>query len=119
MEVLWRLSEVTPAVVLEANFRPHSDYERRRLASLDARVVEVYCDCPPSEVARRFAARATAGLHAAHPLRALPDDLLAEYDQPVGFGTVVRVDTSRPVDAAEVAARVRQVLVSFAPEGRG
>lgn len=118
MELVWRLIEEVPAAVLEANSRPHSHHERRRLASLDACVVEVYRDCPPSEVARRFAARAAAGVHAAHPRRTLPDDLLAEYDRPVGIGTVLRVDTRQPVDVAVVAAQDRQAHVPFAPGGR-
>ena len=39
----------SPAPVIEANFRPQSDYERQRLGALRARIVEVYCDCPPSQ----------------------------------------------------------------------
>jgi predicted kinase len=107
MEVLWKLAAYAPAAVLEANFRPRSAYERERIAGLDAAVVEVYCDCGAPEAARRFAARAAAGAHAAHPLRALPPELLAEYDGPVGLGAVLRVDTSGPVDAVALAARVR------------
>jgi AAA domain len=30
MEVLWTIAEHSPRVVLEANFRPHSSYERKR-----------------------------------------------------------------------------------------
>ena len=113
MELLWRLAEQAPAAVLEANFRPHSAYERQRLASLGACVIEVYCDCPPHEVARRFAARAAAGVHTAHPLRSLPAELLAEYDRPVGFGAVLHVNTSQPVDVLALAERLRHLVIAL------
>jgi predicted kinase len=112
MELLWTLAAHAPAAVLEANFRPRSAYERERLRGLAADVVEVFCDCGAAEAARRFAARAAGGAHAAHPLRELPLDLLAEYDGPVGIGAVLRVDTSRPVDIGALAARVRATFAS-------
>jgi len=66
METLWTLAAHCPAVVLEANFRPRSAHERARIAALGGAVVEVYCACPREEAARRFAARAAAGVHPAH-----------------------------------------------------
>jgi hypothetical protein len=41
MELLWALAADAPAVVIEANFRPRSDYERAKLSGLAARPVEV------------------------------------------------------------------------------
>ncbi|WP_243294807.1 AAA family ATPase [Geothrix mesophila] len=111
MELLWKLAEFAPAAVLEANFRPHSSYERNRLRALTAEVVEVFCDCGAVETARRFAIRA-AGAHAAHPLRELSEDLLMEYDCPVGHGVVIRVDTSGPVDVASLARQVNEAFAS-------
>lgn len=111
MEVLWRLARHAPAAVIEANFRPRSEYERRHLEALNGRLVEVYCDCPSSEVARRFAERA-ASAHPAHPLAELPPELLAEYDGPVGLGVVIRVDTTAPADVAALVARIEQALAS-------
>src|SRR4029450_8035533 len=35
MELLWKLAERAPPAVLEANFRPHSAYERERLTRLE------------------------------------------------------------------------------------
>lgn len=107
MELLWKLAELAPAAVLDANFRPHSAYERERLHRLGAEIVEVFCDCAAAEAARRFAARAAAGAHGAHPLAELPPELLAEYDGPVGIGIVIRADTSNPVDVAALVSRVR------------
>src|SRR4029077_8625176 len=41
MELLWRLAADAPAVVIEANFRPYSEYEREKLSTLAAHPVEV------------------------------------------------------------------------------
>jgi predicted kinase len=98
METLWALAARCPQVVLEANFRPRSDYERARLSGLDGRVVEVHCACPVSEAIRRFKARGGAGVHPAHPWRLMDDDAFAEFDRPMGLGEVITVDTTRPTD---------------------
>src|SRR5271156_5969856 len=47
MELLWALAADAPAVVIEANFRPHSEYQRAKLSGLAAQPVEVHCACPP------------------------------------------------------------------------
>src|SRR5258708_16305412 len=54
MELLWALAADAPAVVLEANFRPHSSYEQNRISALSARPVEVNCVCPPELPARPY-----------------------------------------------------------------
>ena len=105
-ELLWALAADAPAVVLEANFRPHSAYERGRIAALCPRPVEVNCACPPELAARRYAERA-ATCHPVHVVTSLPPELLAEYDRPVGVGDLITADTAGPVDVAAVAARVR------------
>ena len=104
MELLWALAADAPAVVIEANFRPYSDYERAKLAGLAARPVEVHCDCPPEVAVERYNARAT---HAVHVIKRLDLAAMAEYDRPVGVGVLIRVDTTRPVDVARVAKEVR------------
>jgi predicted kinase len=107
MDLLWSLAGQTPTAVLEANFRPKSDYERDRLAGLEARIVEIHCDCGWTETQRRFADRASrAGHHPAHPLKALTPDLLAEYDGPIGIGLVLKVDTRAPVNVQALASRI-------------
>jgi predicted kinase len=104
-EVLWALAPHLPRVVLEANFHPNSDYERRRLAALPGEILEVYCRCPPAEVARRFAVRAKLPTHhAAHAAPELtPEAIVAEFGRPIGIGTVIEVDTTRAVDIAALA----------------
>ena len=105
MELMWALAADAPAVVIEANLRPYSEYERAKLAALAARPVEVYCDCPPEVAVERYDSRAT---HAMHVIRRLGLAAMAEYDRPVGVGVLIRVDTTRPVDAAHVAKEVRE-----------
>ncbi|MFL6075446.1 MAG: AAA family ATPase [Mycobacteriales bacterium] len=115
MEVLWRLAERCPAAVIEANFRPHNEYEHSRLLQLQARIIEIHCVCPTDELARRFAARAPTA-HAAHPLTELSTELVAEYDQPIGLGEVINIDTTRPVDLTQLTTRLASMIQ---PAGHG
>jgi predicted kinase len=106
METLWALAARCPQVVIEANFRPRSDYERERLTGLSGQVVEVYCVCPTPEAIRRFKARGVAGVHPAHPWRLMDDNVFAEFDRPMGAGQLITVDTTRPTDIDWIAAEV-------------
>jgi predicted kinase len=104
MELLWALAADAPAVVIEANFRPHIEYEKAKLSGLAAHPVEVYCACPPELAIKRYNARTS---HPVHVVTALHLNDMAEYDRPVGIGTLVTVDTTVPVDVPVVAAAVR------------
>jgi predicted kinase len=106
MELLWALAADAPAVVLEANFRPRSAYERGRISALCPRPVEVNCICPSELAARRYAERAATG-HPVHVVTRLSPELLAEFDRPVGIGDLITVDTTGSVDVAALADRVR------------
>jgi len=119
MEVLWTVAAHARDVVLEANLRPHSAYERAKLAGLGARIVEVFCECTREEAARRFSARAERGVHPAHALAALPDSLLDEYDGPVGIASVIRVNTMEAVDTVALARQVRQEFANLVVAHRG
>ena len=103
MELLWDLAARSPQVLIEANFRPYSEYERARLHGLGGLPVEVHCACPAEVACARYNARAT---HPVHVVKALPVSAMAEYDRPVGIGALVTVDTTRPVDVAAVAGQV-------------
>ena len=119
MELIWTLASYAPAAVLEANFRPHSPYERDKLLGLDARIVEVHCTCPPEEAARRYTERgARTDQHAIHVLRAMTADQMAEYDRPMGLGRVIFADTTEPVDIAALAARVSATFPQADDGGR-
>ncbi len=111
MEALWALAAKQNHAVLEANFRPYSDYERAKLSALiaaGARVVEVYCRCPAEEAARRFAARAAApGHHPAHFAVGVTVESLKEFDTPFALSPVIEADTTRDVDIDAIAAQVR------------
>jgi predicted kinase len=110
MELLWALAPRAPQVVIEANFRPYSEYERGRLAGLaqllgpGSRPVEVHCSCPAELACARYNARVT---HPVHVIKSLTVSAMAEYDRPVGIGDLVVADTTVPVDVAAVAAQVR------------
>ena len=109
MELLWALAADAPAVVLEANFRPHDAYQRGRISALSARPVEVNCVCPPDLAARRYAERAATS-HPVHVVTRLSPGQMAEYDQPVGIGDLITVDTTAPVDLVALADLVRARL---------
>jgi predicted kinase len=106
MELLWALAADAPSVVLEANFRPRSDYEQGRIGALSVRPVEVHCACPLELAARRYNERARAR-HPVHVVEHLTADDLAEFDRPVGIGDVITVDTTGPVDVTALAGDVR------------
>ncbi len=108
IEVMLALAAQCPQVVLEANFHPHNARERERIKNLGGTIVEVYCTCPPEEMARRFADRAASTRnHPAHALKSLSPELLAEYDGPVGIGTVITIDTARPVSTEDLVRRIQ------------
>ena len=105
MELLWTLAARSADVLIEANFRPHSDYERSRLTALGGCPVEVHCACPAELAAARYNTRAR---HPVHHMTHASVEALAEWDRPVGVGTLVTVETTLPVDVAAVAAQVRR-----------
>jgi len=110
IEVMLALAAQCPQVVLEANFHPHSAHERERIRSLGGQIVEVYCSCPPEEMARRFAERAASTrYHPAHALKSLSPELLAEYEGPVGMGTVITIDTTKPINSEELVRRIQEL----------
>jgi predicted kinase len=105
MELLWKLAADAPAVVIEANFRPYSEYERWKLSGLAVDPVEVHCVCPAELAVERYNTRAT---HPVHVVKTLNVEAMAEYDRPVRIGNLVNVDTTTEIDVAVVAAAVRQ-----------
>lgn len=114
MELLWALAPHCPSVVLEANFRTKSGYEREKVAALaraGTQIVEVYCRIPLEEASRRFAERArTERHHPAHALQEMSIERLTEYAEPFGLFPVLEVDTTKPVDIDELFRLVAAVL---------
>lgn len=110
MELLWALAADCPRVVLEANFRPSSDDERRRIAELRRLTIEVYCACPVDLASERFVARAARpGHHGAHP-KTLSAAAMAEWNRPLDVGALIEVDTTAAVDVDQLARRIRTML---------
>jgi hypothetical protein len=113
LELLWRLAGSCPSVVLEANFRSRSPYERERLLALSSRPIEVYCRVPIPVAARRYALRgASASHHPVHVARTLPVEAFHEFKDPFGIGPVIEVDTTREVDIEVLAVEVSLALRS-------
>lgn len=111
MELLWRLAADTPSVVVEANFRPGSAYERERLRALSDRPVEVYCRVPVDVARARFERRAVEpGHHPVHVARSLAPEVWEEFQEPFGVGPVIEVDTTRPVALDRLVEQVRSAL---------
>jgi len=109
MELLWALAPHCPALVLEANFRTQSQYERDHVTRLLAKadIVEVYCRIPREEASRRFAERAQKERHhPAHVLAEMSPDRMAEYEEPFALSPVIEVDTRRPVDIEPLIDRI-------------
>jgi hypothetical protein len=108
MELLWSLAALSPQVLIEANFRPYSDYERDRLTALGGVQVEVHCACPLALTVARYNGRPRHPVHLQTPITA---DYLAEWDRPVGIGALVTVDTTSPADVPALAAQIRSLLL--------
>ena len=53
--------------------------------------------------------------HRVHVVRTISANALTEFQEPFGFGPVIEVNTTRPVDVAEVAIAVRAALETGAP----
>jgi predicted kinase len=111
-ETLWTLlADARGAAVLEspwlAHLRPVVAAGLRRAGVTTAH--EVWCEVPLETARLRFAARAAArhAVHADTPDAAGPRwDRWAAVAEPLGLGTVHRVDTTRPVDVRALAARI-------------
>jgi predicted kinase len=109
MELLWALAADAPAVVLEANFWPDHPQLHGHLASLGGALVEVHCVCPAGECQRRYAQRALSR-HGVHVVTELSEQAFDRCAEPVGFGRVITVDTSQPVQIGQLARQVQHEL---------
>jgi len=93
--------------IVESNWRANVSLDDLR--RLDGPIVEVFCDCDPAVSRQRYLARA----HRRHPMHfdtARSDDLWSgDAVRPVDGGwPVIRVDTSQPVDVADLCERIAE-----------
>ncbi|MFE2542771.1 hypothetical protein [Actinacidiphila glaucinigra] len=63
---------------------------------------EVWCAVPPDAARRRFLERAAAR----HPVHTEGARFRTEMAEPLGLGSVHRVDATRPVDVGQLALRI-------------
>jgi predicted kinase len=107
MDVLFALAAASPTGgVLEANF--HRSSARQSIGKLPGRSVEVFCRCPREVARARYRARAGGRATGHFDADRTDDDLWhPEVDEPIAGGwSVVEVDTSGPVDVAELLDRL-------------
>lgn len=106
IQLLWSLAPKCPRVIVEANFRTREFLERERFMALNAEKLEVHCWCPFEVALRRFADRA-GKRHPAHTVKNLTREVYEESEASFGLGPLMQVDTTKPVDLAEVTKWVR------------
>lgn len=102
---LLRVARGCQAAVIDSTWYPHA---APLVDDLSGPFVEIRCVLPLELARQRYHARIRDARH----LDALRDDaeLWGEPVQPFGVGPLLEVDTSAPIDAAVVAARVRELL---------
>ena len=105
--VMLRIARTCPGAVLDSTW---FGYALPLARTLPGRLIEVHCTVPLELARARYRARA-GHRHAGHLDDARSDqELWGEPSRPTGLGPVVTVDTSGPVDVAELAVTMAQVL---------
>lgn len=109
-ETMWALlSYASRGAVLESSWRADvRSFAAEGLARAGAtRVVEVWCDVPREIAWQRDRERWTTR-HAIHGARMTDEEMAAMngHAEPLGFGPVIRVDTTKPVDVPALAERI-------------
>lgn len=106
-------------VVIDAwfGFQPLSLLDDGLARAGVAQAAELWCEAPPEEVGRRYAARVPAR-GPGHPgLDYVPELVeLARRAVPTGRAPVLRIDTTRPLDRAGALAWARRALAGRPPE---
>lgn len=120
-ETMWTLLAVAPrGAVLESSWRADVRHlvagglERAGVTRTD--VVEVWCDVPPELAQQRDAARWSAR-HPIHGARLTDAESarIQAHAEPLAFGPVLRVDTTRPLTSSDIAALVTRCRTAVPP----
>jgi predicted kinase len=113
MDAVWALTRATSSSVVIDSwwFRPRDlDFAADGIATTGAdRVVEVWCDVPADVARSRYRNRHRADYYRDEQHLADDWDVWAEQATPLGLTTVLVVDTTRPVDHADLAQRIDRV----------
>jgi predicted kinase len=108
-KIMFAVAGAAPAAVLEAPFSARAVPD---LLELCERPVEVHCRCPADEIIRRYGSRTRHPGHLDHQ-RLDSINAAASEAGPLGLGgPLLEVDTSSPVDVAEVANWIRNNVQS-------
>lgn len=102
-----------PGAVLDSTFYP---YTVEHLRQLRRPLIEVRCRCPREIVEARYAARSQSR-HAGHldDQRSSGELWNVHLLEPLGLGSLIEVDTSQPVETAEVARQIQQQAAGASP----
>ena len=110
MDTGWALARAVPRDVVVDSwwFRPRDLLFARAGVEKVApgRFVEIWCDVPPEVARERYAGRRRAALYRDEQRLAENWDTWAAQAVPLGLGPVCVVDTTRPVDLADLAGRI-------------
>ena len=102
-----RAARTCPGAVLDSTW---FDYALPLARTLPGQLIEVHCTVPLDLARARYRARA-GHRHAGHLDGARSDqELWGTPSRPLGLGPVVTVDTSGPVDIAELGATLAHML---------
>ncbi|GAA1363695.1 AAA family ATPase [Streptomyces beijiangensis] len=110
-DVLFALAESLPYAIL-VNWWHHTSAPQR-LATLNARLIEIHCDIDPATAAHRFHARTRHPGHldadpAPEELAARIATVKATYPGPLRLGgLLLRVDTTGPVNTTDVLHQLK------------
>ncbi|MBH0779241.1 AAA family ATPase [Nocardia bovistercoris] len=111
MDTVWAMAGASTGDVLIDSwwFAPRDlEFARAGIARGGAdRVAEVWCDVPVAIARDRYRDRRRSPLHRDEQRLAEDWDAWAERAAPLGLAPVVPVDTAKPVDAADLARRIR------------
>lgn len=107
VHAILRVARNCPGAIIDSTWY---DYTRPLVERLPGRCVEVRCMTDLATVRSRYTARARDGRHL-DGLR-VESELWARPVAPLGVGPLIEVDTTRPVDAAALAERIRSVTTA-------
>jgi predicted kinase len=112
-KVMYALAKGFPAAILESHF--WVGVSEDDLRALGRPLIQVYCQCPTQVAFDRYRKRALSPeRHSGHQPEHQSDEVTRRWreagSQPLGLDCpLVEVDTTCPVDIAEVAARIISV----------